>query len=74
MSLLESPVYPSPPGSSINLRELLESQKERKGLAERQFPYHRTKVEECSTFGAKRQKLKKWHHLLVTQTLNHKTQ
>lgn len=55
MSLLESPVYPSPPGSSINLRELLESQKERKGLAERWFPYHRTKVEECSTFGAKRQ-------------------
>lgn len=32
MSLLESPVYPSPPGSSINLRELLESQKERSDL------------------------------------------
>lgn len=56
------------------LRELFKKvRKKGKDLLKDSSNITKQRIEECSTFAVKRQWVKEWHHLLVTQTLNHKT-
>lgn len=72
MFFFDLPVFPSPSGSLYE-ENYQKVRKKGKDLLKGSSNITKQRIEECSTFGVKRQQVKEWHHLLVTQTLNHKT-